>query len=202
MLCLVRSRRHSRCCCISWVLTSVWSIDPPELIGRCRRNPSDPKNSWVPIDSVVWHPHSGELLGLYAHSDCVFKWHPYNGTHQDIYVGASTIAWSPEGSFFATGNGNRTIKLYNFEDFALVYQPFCKNFGKNTLSDISFSPDSWRLYGLHWQFCNVWAPIALLRLDEVDEQECNSEMGSDLSSSLPTTSISEAVAEIRNQITQ
>jgi WD40 repeat protein len=174
---------------------SVWSIDPPELISRCRRNPNDPNNLWAPVDRVVWHPYSGEVLGLYL-GGYVFKWHPYNGTHQEIYASASIIACSPEGTFFATGDGSGTIKLYGFDHFALVYQLSCEN----VVNDISFSPDSRRLYDLRGQFCNVWEPNALLRLDDVDEQERDSEVGSELGSLL-TAAISEAVAEIRDPIT-
>jgi hypothetical protein len=68
------------------------------------------------------------------------------------------------------------------------------------VNDIAFSPDSRRLYDLRGQFCNVWEPNALLRLDDADEQERDSEAGSELSS-LPTAPISEAVAEIRDPIT-
>jgi WD40 repeat protein len=174
---------------------SVWSIDSPELISRCRRNPNDPNNLWAPVDRVVWHPYSGEVLGLYL-GGYVFKWHPYNGTHQEIYASASVIACSPEGTFFATGDGGGTIKLYDFDHFALIYQLSYEN----VVNDISFSPDSRRLYDLRGQFCNVWEPNALLRLDDVDEQERVSEVGSELGN-LPTAAISEAVAEIRDPIT-
>lgn len=174
---------------------SVWRLDPPELISRCRRNPNDPNNLWAPVDRIVWHPFSGEVLGLYL-GGYVFKWHPYNGTHQEIYASASVIACSPEGTFFATGDASGKIKLYNFDQFALVYQLSCDN----VVNDISFSPDSRRLYDLRGQFCNVWEPNALLRLDDVDEQERDSETGSELGS-LITTGISEAVAEIRDPIT-
>ncbi len=100
---------------------SVWSIDPPKLISRCRRNADDRNNLWAPVDKIVWHPRTGEVLGIYVGGH-VFKGHPYNGTHQEIYASPSTIACSPEGSFFATSDGSGTIKLYNFQHFDLVYQ--------------------------------------------------------------------------------
>jgi WD40 repeat protein len=174
---------------------SVWSIDPPELISRCRRHPNDPNHLWAPVDRAVWHPYSGEVLGLYL-GGYVFKWHPYSGTHQEIYASASVIACSPEGTFFATGDGSGMVKLYNFDHFALVYQLSCEA----VVNDISFSPDSRRLYDLRGQFCNVWEPNALLRLDDIDEHERDSEVGSELGS-VPTAAISEAVAEIRDPIT-
>ena len=174
---------------------SVWSIDPPELVGRCRRSPTDPNKLWAPVDRMVWHPFSGEVLGLYL-GGYVFKWHPYNGTHHEIYASASIIACSPEGTFFATGDATGTIKLYNFEQFALVYQLSCAN----VVNDIAFSSDSRRLYDLRGQFCDVWEPNTLLRLDYIDEQERSSDVGSEVVS-LGTAAVSEATSELRDPIT-
>ncbi len=68
------------------------------------------------------------------------------------------------------------------------------------MNDISFSPDSRRLFDLRGQFCNVWEPNALLRLDDAETEDRNNELRRKFSS-LPTAPVSEAVAGIRNQIT-
>jgi WD40 repeat protein len=171
---------------------SVWSIDPPELIGQCLREESQLEigNSWTVVDQVKWQPQTEEILGLYQGGH-VFKWHPYNGTQLEVKARASLIACSPEGTLFATGDHNGTIKLFNFDDFSLLYQLSFEDM----VGDITFSPDSKRLYDLRGQFCNVWEPNALIRLDETDEP--NSEVGSEVGS----TPISEVVAEIRDPIT-
>lgn len=59
------------------------------------------------------------------------------------------------------------------------------------INDICFSPDSKRLYDLRGQFCNIWEPNVLIRVDETSEQD--SEVGSEVASI--------AFAEARDQIT-
>ncbi|CAD6570233.1 MAG: hypothetical protein ASARMPREDX12_005007 [Alectoria sarmentosa] len=170
----------------------VWAMDPPELIGRCMRNQEYVGNSWTVVDQIIWHPKSDEILGLYMGGH-VFRWNPYADTQQELQAEASILASSPEGKFFVTGDSNGTIKLYNFHHFALIYQLSCENM----INDICFSPDSKRLYDLRGQFCNIWEPNALLRVEETSE---DSEDGSDVASN-PTAAVSEAFVEVRDQIT-
>ena len=171
----------------------VWAMDPPELIGRCMRNQEYAGNSWTVVDQVIWHPKSEEVLGLYMGGH-VFRWNPYDNTQQELQAEASILASSPEGRFFVIGDSNGTIKLYNFHHFTLIYQLSCENM----INDICFSPDSKRLYDLRGQFCNIWEPNALIRVDETSEQD--SEVASEVSS-IPTAAVSEAFAEVRDQIT-
>ena len=171
----------------------VWAIDPPELIGRCMRNQEYAGNTWTVVDQVIWHPKSEEVIGLYMGGH-VFRWNPYDDVQQELQAEASILASSPEGKFFAIGDSNGTIKLYNFDHFAVIYQLSCENM----ISDICFSPDSKRLYDLRGHFCNVWEPNALIRVNETDEQD--SEIGNEVAS-IPTAAISETFAEVRDQIT-
>lgn len=171
----------------------VWVMDPPELIGRCMRNQQYAGNSWSVVDQVIWHPKSEELLGLYFGGH-VFRWNPYDDTQQEIQADASIIASSPEGKFFVIGDSHGTIKLYNFDHFALIYQLSCENM----INDICFSPDSKRLYDLRGQFCKIWEPNALIRAEETSEQD--SDIASEMIS-IPTAAVSEESAEVRDQIT-
>ncbi|MCJ1378262.1 hypothetical protein MMC17_001359 [Xylographa soralifera] len=171
----------------------VWAMDPPELIARCMRNQEYAGNSWTVVDQVIWHAQSEEVLGLYIGGH-VFRWNPYDNSQQELQAEASILASSPEGNFFVIGDSKGTIKLYNFHHFALIYQLSCENM----INDICFSPDSKRLYDLRGQFCNIWEPNALLRVDGTSEQD--SEVGSEMAS-IPTAAVSEAFAEVREQIT-
>lgn len=171
----------------------VWATDPPELIRNCMRNQEYDGNSWTTVDQVIWHPNSEEVLGLYM-GGYVFRWNPENDTQQELQAKASLLACSPDGKLFATGDSNGTIKLYNFHHFALIYQLSCPNM----LDDICFSPDGKRLYDLRGQFCSIWEPNALIRLCDTSQED--SEGGSEMAS-IPTASVSEAFAEVREQIT-
>ncbi|KAL8649619.1 MAG: hypothetical protein Q9226_005500, partial [Calogaya cf. arnoldii] len=171
----------------------LWSLKPPKLIRRFMRNQDYAGNAWTVVDQVIWHPQSEEVVGLYMGGH-VFRWNPWQDTQQELQAYGSILASSPEGKFFAIGDSNGTIKLYNFQHFVLIYQLSCENI----INDICFSPDSKRLYDLRGQFCNIWEPNALMRAEESVEHE--SDMVSEVASNR-TAAISEVVAEVRDQIT-
>ncbi|KAL8981659.1 MAG: hypothetical protein Q9205_003617 [Flavoplaca limonia] len=171
----------------------LWSLAPPKLIRRCKRSQDYAGNAWTVVDQVIWHPQSEELIGLYMGGH-VFRWNPWEDTQQELQAYGSILALSSNGKFFAIGDSNGTIKLYNFHHFVLIYQLSCENL----INDICFSPDSRRLYDLRGQFCNIWEPNALVRADESVEHE--SDVVSEAASNR-TAAVSEAVAQVRDQIT-
>ena len=171
----------------------IWSLDPPELLRRCMRNRGYTGKAWTVVDQMIWHPYSEEIIGLYQGGH-VFRWNPWDDTQQELQANGSILASSPEGKFFAIGDSNGTIKLYNFDHFTLIYQLSCETL----INDMCFGPDSKRLYDLRGQFCNVWGPNTLMRADESIEDE--SDVVSEVVS-IPTAAVSEAVAEVRDQIT-
>ena len=171
----------------------LWSLAPPKLIRRCKRSQDYAGNAWTVVDQVIWHPQSEELIGLYMGGH-VFRWNPWEDTQQELQAYGSILALSPDGKFFAIGDSNGTIRLYNFHHFVLIYQLSCENL----INDICFSPDSKRLYDLRGQFCNIWEPNALVRADESVEHE--SDVVSEVASNR-TAAVSEAVAQVRDQIT-
>jgi len=158
----------------------VWGLDPQELIGRCIGNQEHEGTSWKAVEQVLWHPNSEEVqvLGLYVGGN-IFRWNPYFNTPQELQAHASILALSPEGNIFATGDHNGTIKLYDFNNFALTYQLSYTDM----INDICFSPDSKRLYDVRGQFCNIWEPQVLIRIDGSSGEDSGyvSEMTSDSS---------------------
>jgi WD40 repeat protein len=173
----------------------VWSLDPnrPELINRCMRDKQYAGNSWTVVDQIIWHSDSDELIGLYMGGQ-VFRWNPHTNEQQELQAEASILASSPDGKFFAVGDSNGSIKLYDFQHFALVYQLSFDSM----ICDICFSPDGKRLYDVRGQYCNVWEPNALIRAEVNGEQD--SEDRSDVAS-IPTLAVSETFAEVRDQVT-
>lgn len=170
---------------------TVWSVNQPELLARCRREWKDGRKAntrpWTAADTVSWHPQSGEVLGIYQDS-AVFKWHPLDGTSQDLGIYASVINCSPDGDLFAASDMHGTIKIWKYYDFVLIYQLRCEY----PVTDLAFSPDNRRLYDLRGSFCNVWEPNTLIRLSELESpgSENRSESGLTV-----TTNMSEAEAE-------
>ncbi|KAL9121836.1 MAG: hypothetical protein Q9187_001611 [Circinaria calcarea] len=172
---------------------SVWAIENPRLISRCRRTISHRQrkmsNAWTGVDRVVWHPNGNEILGLY-NDGCVFKWQPLQDENEELYANASEIACSPEGSIFATSNVDGNVKLYNYHHFALVYQLTWDN----PVVDLTFSPDSGRFYDLRGSVCNVWEPNVLIRLSDTDER------GSETASEAGSTTLASMASESRVEL--
>ncbi|MCJ1434911.1 hypothetical protein MMC27_004281 [Xylographa pallens] len=170
---------------------SVWGLDKPRLIGRCKRMTDQRRinrNAWTGVDRVTWHPYSGDVLGLY-NDGCAFKWHPFEDESQEVMAGASEIVCSPDGVFFATSDANGVVKLWNFQHFSLVYQLMYEN----PVTDLAFSPDCRQLYDIRGSFCNIWEPNVLIRMSETDERA--SELGS-----ITHTSASEVDAKLLSPI--
>ncbi|KAL9039347.1 MAG: hypothetical protein Q9180_002583, partial [Flavoplaca navasiana] len=142
---------------------SVWEIQGPELIGHCSRR--DAENAWGEVIQITWHPYSGEVLGLYLEG-IVFKWNPYDYDVEEIRTGGAKLVVSQDGNFFATGDATGNLKVFSITDFCLVYQLAAQD----PVLDISFSPDSHRLYDIRGSFGNVWEPSALLKYSETTER--------------------------------
>ncbi|KAI8939498.1 hypothetical protein NX059_003270 [Plenodomus lindquistii] len=174
---------------------SVWSLDDegPELIGRLMRDRNYAGNAWTVVDQVTWHSNSQEVVGLFMGGQA-FRWNPFQNTQQELQAEASILTISPDGNFFAIGESNGNIMLYDFHHFSMVYQLSCDNM----INDICFSPDGKRLYDVRGQYCNVWEPNVLIRSEENEVQ--NNEEGSEVAS-IPTLAVSEAFADARDQIT-
>ena len=160
----------------------VWDLALPKLINRCRRVQDRSKQSrgtWTGTVRTRWHPHSGEVLGIYT-DGAVFKWHPliesYTELTRDFNSAPSEIECSSDGLTFATSDVKGVVKLYNHEDFIMIYQLS----SEDTVTALCFSPDSRRFYDIRGSYCNIWEPNALIRLSDADERagETESEAGS------------------------
>ena len=188
---------------------SVWAVDQPRLISRCKRRleqGKSPNHAWTSVDRLLWHPKNGQILGIYKDGS-VFKWHPHEQIHQELKAevteSPSEIQCSPDGTVFATSDVNGTVKLYNFQLFAMIYQLS----SEDMVTALCFSPDSRRFYDIRGSYCNVWEPNSLLRLSnseerrEETESEACSETDVDATSHIVSFDASEAWAEALVPIT-
>lgn len=146
---------------------TVWSLDPPEVVARCMRKERQGRtmNStmWTGVNRVVWHPFSGEILGIYRDGN-IFKWGPMDGSHEEVKQELdgtpSEIRCSRSGLVFATSDVGGTVKIYDYARMVPIY----KLTSDNIINDVAFSPDSRRFYDLRGSNCNVWEPSCLIRL--------------------------------------
>ena len=151
---------------------TAWEIsDSPMLIGRCimrqesRSSTMSQEYIWGEVFRVIWHPFSGEVLGL-TMVGVLFKWDPYE-EQPSIMVqsGGKELSVSVDGSLIVTGDVMGTIKIYATNDFSLLYQLTSRDF----IVRVVFSTDSRRLYDIRGAYGNVWEPNTLLRLADSSE---------------------------------
>lgn len=180
---------------------TVWALSKPRYIAKCKRRlgqDKNPGNSWTGVNRVLWHPNSGELLGIYT-DGVVFKWHPLEESHHELATHSratpSELDLSLDGTVFATSDVNGAVKVYNYEHFALIYQLS----SEDMVTGLCFSPDIRRFYDLRGSYCNAWEPNVLIRMSNMDEDA--SEVDTDVGSTTMSYLASEVWAETRPPIT-
>ncbi|KAK8872740.1 nacht and wd domain protein [Apiospora arundinis] len=154
---------------------SVWNIDPPVMVARCRRRTKQGQttnNMWTGVNRVVFHPFSGHVFGIYRDGN-IFKWLPASPgleTHeevkQELDATPNEISIAPNGLVFATSDVKGAVKVYDSHHMALIY----KLSSEDIIKKILFSPDSRRFYDLRGSYCNVWEPNCLMRLVDVRKE--------------------------------
>lgn len=147
---------------------AIWSVDPPKVLARSKRKQKQGRttsNTWTGVNRVVWHPFSGQVLGIYRDGN-IFKWGPSDNTHvevkQELDATPSEIQCSHSGTVFATSDVRGSVKIYDYSQMVLIY----KLTSDDIINAITFSPDSQRFYDLRGSYCNVWEPNCLLRTTE------------------------------------
>jgi WD40 repeat protein len=149
---------------------SVWSINDPRCIGKCRRakqfrtGQSRASDIWFAVDRFTWNPVSGHIIGLYK-DGCIFKWHPITDENEEAQSAADEVAASSDGKLFLTSDSNGTVRVWDFALFSVIYQLFLEDL----VSGLSFSPDCRRFYDLRGSFVNAWEPNILTFFSETEE---------------------------------
>ncbi|KAF3010451.1 hypothetical protein E8E14_002400 [Neopestalotiopsis sp. 37M] len=177
----------------------VWSVEHGQLIGRCERVGEKGKSRldlWSYAQRLCWNPTSEHIIGIY-NDGCVFKWFPLDSESEELEVPitATEIACSPDGRFLVTASGNGSLRIWNFDNFSLLYHLSCNS----SVTAIAVSPDGRRIYDVRESYCNVWEPNALTRLAEADEKA--SETSSSHAGSVTLSLASEASASVLEPIT-
>ena len=157
---------------------TVWNLEMAEPISRCKR--SSPQRStsgagWTGVNRVVWHPNSGDVLGIYS-DGVIFKWNLHERGYQELKSETNgsipfEVQCSPDGAVFATNDADGAVKLYRFDHFALIYQLS----SEDMVTSLCFSPEGKRFYDLRGSFCTAWEPNALIRLSETDERSSDAD---------------------------
>ncbi|KAL2022191.1 hypothetical protein VTK56DRAFT_6020 [Thermocarpiscus australiensis] len=168
-----------------WETTDA-SLNPPR---RCLRAADEIRSresdAYSAAEVAVWHPDGGSLFILYQDTVLV-HWDLVEDERSEFdHTEAREMVVSSDGAFLLTCNFSGALSVWALPRFHLVYRLH----GNDFVRDMTFSPDSQRIYDVRGSTCCVWEPDALVRPDNVDRH------GDNLSSTLDGSLASEAVSE-------
>ncbi|KAI0455706.1 hypothetical protein F5B21DRAFT_470367 [Xylaria acuta] len=140
---------------------SVWGLRDGRCINTCKRANAmriNQRRPWFAVDRFTWNPVTGHIIGIYR-ALSIFKWHPMSDEHIETKWVADEIAASPNGRLFATSRTDGSIRIWDFENFGVIYQLS----SESLVTEIAFSPDGRRLYDIRDGSINTWEPNSLTR---------------------------------------
>lgn len=152
---------------------TVWGTENGNLIGRLESRHGG-QNVDYP-SRLIWNPVTEHVLGVFSGGN-IFKWYPLDQTHDamETNVMATEIACSPDGKLIVTSQRDGSLKIFSFENFALLYNLTCMS----RATALAISPDGRRIYDIRQSFCSVWEPNALIRMSEQDDIDRTSDAAS------------------------
>ncbi|KAI1339150.1 hypothetical protein F5Y15DRAFT_95240 [Xylariaceae sp. FL0016] len=155
---------------------SAWDLDGPMHIGLCRRK--DQGAVIREVRDLTWHPHLPVVFGVNLEGT-VFKWAPYDDVVDEVLGTANKLCISNDGELLATGDSYGRIALYTSSHLNLLYQLA----SQDSVFQLTFSPDSRRLYDVRGYHANAWEPSALAKFKAQSKTsvDASSEYGASLS---------------------
>lgn len=157
----------------------VWGIQPSQIshispkkcvVMEDRMRSAVEGDAWNAPEIVVWQPDSDHLLILYEDTKVV-DWNITDDEQMQYdHTGARGMVLSPDGNLVLTSDVNGTLSIWTIPEFRLTYQLKYEEL----VMDLAFSPDGTRFYDIRGSFCNVWEPDALVRPNDIDQDNTSS----------------------------
>jgi WD40 repeat protein len=145
-------------------LVTVWETQNQKVVSKLsmkfhKENMTIPKYIDGEVDNLLWHPSSGEIIGL-QRDGLLFKWDPYDDESiMKVRVEqAYRLAISPDGSRLATGDAEHVIKIFATADLPLLHSLSTQG----SIRSLSFSTNSRRVYDVRGGYGNAWEPSSLV----------------------------------------
>ncbi|KAM7212469.1 hypothetical protein V8F06_012156 [Rhypophila decipiens] len=136
----------------------IWSIGQGVVIGTCHMTRDKPDVPIMSISEVLFSPNPVLELLAVAYQDgelAIFEQWTCGHEIKAVAADALTLAASADGCTLATGDGNGTIKLWDFQTLALLYSIRSSEYEVRRLA---FSLDGCRLYDIRDTKTKVWEP--------------------------------------------
>lgn len=107
-----------------------------------------------PAEVVRWQPDGSTVYILY-HDTTIVVWdlvEDVQTEHGD--TNAREMALNTDGTLLLTSSNGGAVRIWGLPKFNLIYELDSDEF----VRDLTFSPDSQRIYDVRGSGCNVWAP--------------------------------------------
>lgn len=167
-----------------WDMAALPGTEPRRIIRTADKdlleNGEDVYNS---PEVALWHPDGSSLYILYQDTT-IISWNFIDDVQVEFgHTEAREIVINTDGTCLLTSSNNGSVSVWGIPKLNLIYRLHSDEF----VRDLAFSPDGQRIYDVRSSGCNVWAPDALIRPDELEREE--------MSSSFEGSTVSEAVSE-------
>ncbi|KAI4136572.1 MAG: hypothetical protein LQ341_005546, partial [Variospora aurantia] len=127
-------------------------------------------DAWKAPKVALWQPETDRLLIMYEDTKVV-EWNvrddeqlPYD------HIGARGMILSQDGSLLLTSDVNGTLSIWTVPHYQLRYRLKYEEL----VTDMAFLPDGTRFYDICGTFCKVWEPDALVRSQDLDQDNASS----------------------------
>ena len=151
----------------------VWKLQSSEPPKRCvcneDRNASR-KDAWNAPEKAIWHPLIDHILILYEDTKIIDWSIADEGQVQHDHTSARAMALSPDGNLLITSDVTGTLSIWMVPEFRLTY----KLESNELVTDLAFTADGTRFCDIRGSFCSVWESDALVRANEIDEDDMSS----------------------------
>ena len=155
-----------------WDITASAKVTPKICIRNADKDLEvDGDDVFNPPEVVRWQPVDGSTVYILYQDNTVVVWDLVEDTQVERGdTEAREMVLNSDGTLLLTSSNGGALRVWGLPKFHLIYELHSDEF----VRDLTFSPDSQRIYDVRGSGCNVWAPDILIRPDLFDAEETSS----------------------------